>query len=185
MSVPINGALQQVFVLCTSTLHQVRKHLSGIPSWSGLFELSLPVILTMIIWIWTCMLPSESHRALKGRVILGKCVYSYTSLQMSTVSFQPTMTGYGHMELCLYLGVFSHDVFSFPVMWIGTVGIEGRRVNEDDDKDLTIVSSTISPGYMDYEKILLSALWTSGGTQMPVESLPIKFKCWSFSYSFL
>lgn len=65
------------------------------------------------------------------------------------------------------------------------MGIEGRRVNEGDDKDLAVVSLTISPGYMDYEKILSSALWTSGGTQMPVESLPNKFKCWSFSYSFL
>lgn len=64
------------------------------------------------------------------------------------------------------------------------MGIEGRRVNEGDDKDLTIFSLTIFPGYMDYKKILLSVLWTSEGTQMPVEGLPIKFKCWSFFYSF-
>lgn len=134
MSGPINETLEQVFVLCTSTLHRVREHLSGIPSWSGLFEPSLPIILTMIIWIWTCVLPPEWHRALKGRVILGKCVYSSISFQISTVSFQSTMTGYGHVGLCLCLKVFPHDVFSFPIMWIWTVEIEGRRVNGDGDK---------------------------------------------------
>lgn len=64
----------------------------------------------------------------------GKMASFLCSLQASTVSFQPAMTGYGHMELWLCLRVFSHDVFSFPTMWIGTVGIEGRRVNESDDK---------------------------------------------------
>lgn len=121
-----NGTLEQglLFALCISSggVYQV------FPPWSGLFELSL-----MSSLLWSCAFGHECYPQ-DGRVILGKCVYSSSAFQISTVSFQPARTGCGHMEVCPCLRDFSHDVFSFPIMCVGTVRIEGRRVNVGDGK---------------------------------------------------
>lgn len=116
VSLPINGTLGQVSVLCTSTLHQVSKLLSGVSYRSGLLQRSLPVTLAMDL---DNRATPEWHGALKEEGLFWEIVLILTLL--CKWALPATRLDYRSTELCLYLKDFSCNLVFFPFRWFGWV----------------------------------------------------------------